>query len=100
VEQLVSLNLDIKPDRVTEGTTILLPGDRLSARDKEIVDAIGIGATYRFYPVRKGENVADISGKRKISMEEMKELNPGINLEDMAGNCLLAVESAACPVQL
>lgn len=45
----------------------------------------GIGTVYRVYPVRKGESLADIIERRKISTEEIKGLNPGVNLDRLKG---------------
>jgi hypothetical protein len=83
IEQVVKINQDINIDVVAEGQTILLPAGKLSARDKEILD--GMGVTYRLYPVRAGESLKDITAKRDITMEEMEQLNPGINLNRVKG---------------
>lgn len=83
VDQIVGINQDINPDEIAAGLTILLPAGKLSARDKEILD--GIGTTYRLYPVRAGEALKDIINKRGITMEELEELNPGINLNKVKG---------------
>lgn len=79
-EELVALNHDMNPDSLVEGQTILLPGGKLSARDREILAGIG-PATYRTYPVREGEVLQDIMEKRNITRAEMEALNPGINLD-------------------
>jgi len=63
--------------------TILLPAEKLSVRDKEIVGGIGRG--YRTYPVRKGESIDDIMSKRHITMDEMRRLNPDIDLDKLKG---------------
>ena len=53
-----------------EGKTIVLPGDKLSVRDKEILDGMakGKGKGYRIYPVgwvrSKGLRVWACSGQR------------------------------------
>ncbi len=83
MDQVIGINMDINPDEITDGMTILLPAGKLSSRDKEILD--GIGTTYRLYPVRAGESLADVIAKRGITMEEMEELNPGINLNKIKG---------------
>ena len=62
-----------------EGVTILIPSAKLSDRDREIID--GIGRRYRTYPVRKGETVEDIISARGITMEELKRLNPDVDLK-------------------
>jgi LysM domain len=84
LEELVRLNHDINPDKLEEGQTLLVPADKLSARDKEILAGIG-PRSYRTYPVRKGETLADIITKRKITREEMIKLNPDVNLDKLAG---------------
>jgi hypothetical protein len=83
VQQVVSINPDVQPDAVGAGQTILLPAGTLSSRDREILE--GIGSVYRVYPVRKGENLADIISKRQISKQEMSGLNPGVNLDKLKG---------------
>lgn len=77
-EQLLTFNADLNPDKIVEGVTIMLPSNKLSSRDKEILDGIGPG--YRVYPVRAGETLDEIMGKRNISLEEMKSLNTGLDL--------------------
>eukprot|EP00775_Hariotina_reticulata_P004805 gene4804-5053_t len=84
VQQVVSINPDVKPDAVGAGQTILLPAGTLSSRDREILE--GIGSVYRVYPVRKGENLSDIISKRQISKQEMSGLNPGVNLDKLKGS--------------
>ena len=44
--ELKALNHDINPDRLVEGQTILLPGGKLSERDRDILSGIG-PTTYR-----------------------------------------------------
>lgn len=83
VQQIVSINHDVDPDKATEGQTILLPSGKLSARDKEILD--GIDTAYRIYPVRKGETLDDIITKRNITRDEMQGLNQGVNLDKLKG---------------
>jgi hypothetical protein len=83
VQQVVSINPEIKPDAVAAGQTILLPAGQLSSRDREILE--GIGHVYRVYPVRKGESYADITAKRAITRPEMEALNPGVNLDRLKG---------------
>jgi hypothetical protein len=63
----------------------LLPAGRLSSRDREILG--GIGAGYRLYPVRAGETLSDIMSKRRITLEEMQSINPGVNLDKVEGAC-------------
>lgn len=73
----------MNPDSLVEGQTILLPGGKLSSRDREILAGIG-PATYRTYPVREGEVLQDIMEKRNITRTEMEALNPGINLDKLS----------------
>lgn len=87
VQQVISINPEVKPDAVSAGQTILLPSGTLSARDREILE--GIGAVYRVYPVRKGESLNDIIKKRNITVAEMKELNPGVNVDKLKEGQLL-----------
>lgn len=82
-EELVALNHDMNPDSLVEGQTILLPGGKLSSRDREILAGIG-PATYRTYPVREGEVLQDIMEKRNITRTEMEALNPGVNLDKLS----------------
>lgn len=49
----------------------------------------------RTYPVREGEVLSDIILKRNISREEMKALNPGVNLDKLTGGA-----AQACSIQL
>ena len=96
LQQIVSINPDINPDSVTEGQTILLPAGNLSSRDKEILE--GIGTVYRIYPVRKGENFADIVTKRSITKDEMGSLNPGVNLDKLKGGSCRTPPPAELPL--
>ncbi len=83
MEQLYSMNPDLKPATVHDGLTILIPAGKLSARDHEILD--GIGTTYRLYPIRAGETLQEIMSKRKITMTELQALNPGVDLAKAKG---------------
>lgn len=87
LQQITSINHDVNLDKVKEGQTILLPAGGLSSRDKEILE--GIGSVYRIYPVRRGESLADIMGKRQITRAEMEALNSNINLEHLKEGQLL-----------
>eukprot|EP00878_Enallax_costatus_P000647 GHUV01000753.1.p1 GENE.GHUV01000753.1~~GHUV01000753.1.p1 ORF type:complete len:214 (+),score=39.95 GHUV01000753.1:213-854(+) len=87
VQQVLSMNPDVKPDAVEAGQTILLPAGTLSHRDREILE--GIGAVYRIYPVRKGESLTDIISKRNITRDEMTEFNPGVNIDKLKEGQLL-----------
>eukprot|EP00798_Chlamydomonas_sp_ICE-L_P020495 gene20495-27286_t len=91
VKELMGINPDLNPDKCAEGKTILLPSGNLSVRDREILSGIGPG--YRVYPVRSGENLEDIMSKRKITMDEMEALNPGVNLKAVRANALLKLPS-------
>lgn len=98
-EELVALNHDMNPDSLVEGQTILLPGGKLSSRDREILAGIG-PATYRTYPVREGEVLQDIMEKRNITRAEMEALNPGINLDRLSSKlharCCLSNAHCCC----
>ncbi|GFR45204.1 hypothetical protein Agub_g6598 [Astrephomene gubernaculifera] len=84
VEQILGINPEFKADAVVEGKTILLPANKLSTRDKEILG--GIGTTYRIYPIRAGETLSDVLSKRGISTEEFLALNPGVAIQDVHDN--------------
>ncbi|GLC52014.1 hypothetical protein PLESTB_000573000 [Pleodorina starrii] len=84
VEQILGINPDVKAEKVAEGHTILLPANKLSTRDKEILG--GIGTTYRLYPVRAGESVSEVLSKRGISTEEFQALNPGVDIASIKDN--------------
>ena len=92
--ELVNLNHDINPDSLVEGQTILLPANKLSSRDREILAGIG-PLTYRTYPVREGEVLQDIIEKRNITRAEMEGLNPGINLDRLSSMPQTAAFAAA-----
>ena len=83
VDELIKLNHQTDVHVLEEGTTLLLPAEKLSKRDREIL--AGIGSKYRTYPVRQGESIADIVTKRGITMEELVELNPDIELQGDQG---------------
>ncbi|GAX73426.1 hypothetical protein CEUSTIGMA_g878.t1 [Chlamydomonas eustigma] len=98
LEEVLAINPDINakmPAADLEGKTIMLPANKLSVRDKEILEGIqkGKGKGYRIYPVRAGENLDDIMTKRGIERSEMEALNPGVNLEKLAGNQLIKLPS-------
>ncbi|KAG2498759.1 hypothetical protein HYH03_003498 [Edaphochlamys debaryana] len=84
VDQILGINPDLKPSKVVDGQTILLPSNQLSSRDKEILG--GIGTTYRLYPVRAGETVSEILSKRGITNEEFAALNPGVEIKSVKDN--------------
>ena len=84
MNDIKKLNSDIDLNKLPEGTTILIPANKLSARDMEILEGIG-PRSYRLYPVRKGEKLADIMTKRGILRSEMEQLNPGTNLDRLKG---------------
>ncbi|GIL89512.1 hypothetical protein Vretimale_1924 [Volvox reticuliferus] len=84
VDQILGINPDCKADNVAEGQTILLPANKLSSRDKEILS--GIGTTYRLYPIRAGESLNDVLSKRGISVAEFQTLNPGVDINTIKDN--------------
>jgi hypothetical protein len=47
--------------------------------------AVAAAAHRRVYPVRKGESLSDIIKKRNITVQEMKDLNPGVNVDRLKG---------------
>lgn len=96
-QQIVSINPDVKRAGVKAGQTILLPAGTLSVRDREILE--GIGSVYRVYPVRKGEELADIIGKRSITREEIKALNPGVNVDRLKEGQLLKMPAGKFTVR-
>lgn len=75
-------------NNLAEGQKILLPAGKLSARDKDIIAGIG-PRTYRTFPVRKGEKLADIMAPRGLTRQEVEALNPGVNLDRLRPNMLL-----------
>lgn len=83
VEQILGINPDCKVDSVAEGQTIVLPANKLSSRDKEILS--GIGTTYRVYPIRAGETLSEVLSKRGISVEEFQKLNPSVEVDKIHG---------------
>lgn len=86
----MKLNHSTDLSTLEEGITILLPAEKLSDRDKEIIG--GIGRKYRTYPVRKGETIDDIIVKRNITIEEMNKLNPDVNFDKLKGKlCLFSL---------
>lgn len=87
VKTILAINPDLGSKEILEGQTILLPADKLSKRDKEILS--GIGPHHRLYPVRGGETLNDIISKRNITQSEIESLNPGIDLKQLKANQLL-----------
>ena len=71
------------------GTTILLPAERLSKRDQEIIDGIRGVNEPRVYPVRAGESLDEIISARKITLAEFERLNPKTSGTLKAGTKLL-----------
>ncbi|KAG2432472.1 hypothetical protein HXX76_008817 [Chlamydomonas incerta] len=84
VDQILSINPDVKVGKVIEGQTILLPANKLSGRDLEILG--GIGTTYRVYPIRAGETLTEVLSKRGISTDEFLRLNPGVDMKAVKDN--------------
>lgn len=71
------------------GTTILLPAEKLSKRDREIIDGIRRVNEPRVYPVRAGERVEEIIAARKITLGEFERLNPKVGAAPKAGTKVL-----------
>jgi len=69
-----------KGSEIKVGETILLPAGKLSKRDNEIIEGITKINEPRIYPTRKGESIMDIIDARNIQFEDVKKLNPGVNL--------------------
>ncbi len=98
LREIAAINPGLDLDKVADGQTILLPANRLSARDREILE--GIGAGYRIYPIRAGETLEDVIAKRGITVEEMERLNPGVNLKKLKGGCMRRMLRAGAGVSL
>lgn len=79
MQEVKSLNPKLKEDDIREGQTIALPSRYLSLRDLNILQGINLKGS-RSYPVREGETIQDILGKRDITMDEARKLNPNVNL--------------------
>lgn len=92
LDDLAHLNTGLKADELKAGQTILLPANKLSSRDKEILSGIG-NKTYRVYPVRDGENLTDIISKRGITRAEMEALNPEVKLDKLPSTLPLPLPS-------
>jgi hypothetical protein len=88
IKELTALNHDVNAKELKAGQTIILPANKLSKRDKEILAGIGKG-TYRTYPARAGETITDIISKRNITRAEVDALNPDLNLNKLSGACQL-----------
>ena len=84
MKEVMKLNHNVDPNTLKSGDTISLPMGKLSERDRQILDGMRAG-NYRTYPVRKGESLDDVLSKRKISMEEFKQLNPDVNPKKVKG---------------
>lgn len=69
-------NKSLRGEGLAPGTTILLPANRVSKRDQEIIDGIRGVNEPRVYPCRGGESLNDIIEPRKISKAEVERLNP------------------------
>ena len=83
LEEIKKINSKINTasgKEVKVGDTILLPAGKLSARDSQIIDGITKINQPRVYPTRKGESIMDIIEPRQIAFEDVKKLNPGVNL--------------------
>eukprot|EP00884_Botryococcus_braunii_P020490 jgi/Botrbrau1/7124/Bobra.0143s0004.1 len=87
-KELLALNHDINEKALKAGQTIILPANKLSKRDKEILAGIGKGK-YRTYPARAGETINDIISKRNISRAEVDALNPDVNLNKLSANQII-----------
>lgn len=71
-----------------------MPVGKLSERDRLILDGMGKGK-YRTYPMRKGEKLSDVLSKRKITLKEFEDLNPGVNPDKIQGAtfCTFSISS-------
>lgn len=79
MQEVKSLNPKLKENDIREGQTIALPSRYLSLRDLNILQGINLKGS-RNYPVREGETIQDIIGKRGITMDEARKVNPNVNL--------------------
>ena len=84
IEDVLSVNHGLRQNEIEEGQTILLPSNKLSERDREILDGVKTKG-HRAYPVRKGETIEDIIEKRGIKMQEVEALNEGVDLSSLKG---------------
>lgn len=48
--------------------------------------------------MRKGEALTDVTKKRNITVQEMKELNPGVNLDRLKGEAPPPAMLQACGI--
>jgi hypothetical protein len=80
VAEIMRCNAKKDGDAIGVGDTILLPAGKLSARDTEIIGGIAKINQPRVYPTRRGESIMDIIEPRGIAFEDVKRLNPGVNL--------------------
>mmetsp|Transcript_18534 Transcript_18534/g.60381 ORF Transcript_18534/g.60381 Transcript_18534/m.60381 type:complete len:211 (+) Transcript_18534:13-645(+) len=78
--ELLRLNKRVHTGQLKTGETILIPTLVFSERDREILKGIRTVGP-RTYPLRKGENVADVAKARGVSMDEVAALNKGLNLK-------------------
>lgn len=77
VEDVKKYNKSLRGEEaLAPGTTILLPSEKLSKRDQQIIDGIKGVNEPRVYPCRGGETLEDIINPRKISKSEVERLNP------------------------
>lgn len=76
VGEVKKYNKSLRGEGLAPGTTILLPANRVSKRDQEIIDGIRGVNEPRVYPCREGESLNDIIEPRKISKAEVERLNP------------------------
>lgn len=96
LNQLIKLNHEIDPNNVRADQTILVPVGKLSERDRLILDGMGKGK-YRTYPMRKGEKLSDVLSKRKITLKEFEDLNPGVNPDKIQGDAPFACSMSTSP---
>lgn len=89
--EIRKLNSKIDLSDLHEGQTLLLPAGKFSARDMLMLKGLEVGTDHRNYVVRNGERIDEIVKKRDISMKEVEELNPKINIKKLRGGDVLVL---------
>lgn len=77
--------------RLEAGQRLLLPAGKFSSRDMQMLRGLQAGTNTRRYTVRAGEAIDEIVQKRSISMQEVRKLNPGVNVHRLRGGDVLVL---------
>lgn len=83
MHELLALNHELDPDSLGANPHILVPRGRVSDTDRLVLHNMKT-RRYRTYAAKQNESIDDIISARNITREEVKGLNPDVDLGNLA----------------